>query len=195
MAVIALRFRSTQASFLENTGFISEQVRDSGVAPTRGMIAGLLGAALGVKRGEKLPEVLAVATHFRKPPKKGSDFAIIQNALNFSGKLKGSHMITKYYLHDVDAVVLVEVPNKNYSQYIEALKNPVYPIYFGRKSCIPTLPLLAAKQEWQESSLGECLESRTSKNGVYLDSDSLPMPIKTQFEFRKEVFQCYTMLN
>ncbi|GHV71415.1 type I-E CRISPR-associated protein Cas5/CasD [Spirochaetia bacterium] len=50
----------------------------------------------------------------------------------------GTKMTYRYYLQDAKFAVIVEVPNEKAKLFSEALQNPVYDIYLGRKSCVPT---------------------------------------------------------
>jgi CRISPR system Cascade subunit CasD len=50
----------------------------------------------------------------------------------------GSKMTYRYYLQDAKFAVVVEVPGGKSQSFAEALRNPVYDIYLGRKNCAPT---------------------------------------------------------
>jgi CRISPR system Cascade subunit CasD len=51
----------------------------------------------------------------------------------------GGHKMTyRYYLQDAKFAVVVEAPARKAQGFAEALQNPVYDIYLGRKSCVPT---------------------------------------------------------
>lgn len=61
---------------------------------------------------------------------------------NFSkdgaGKIAGSKMTHRYYLQNAVFAVLLEVPSGLADETAHALQNPVYPIYLGRRCCVPT---------------------------------------------------------
>jgi CRISPR system Cascade subunit CasD len=47
-------------------------------------------------------------------------------------------MTYRYYLQDAKFAVVVEVPVGRSQSFADALQNPVYDIYLGRKNCVPT---------------------------------------------------------
>lgn len=50
----------------------------------------------------------------------------------------GTKMTYRYYLQDSKFAVVVEVPKEKGELLIQALQNPIYDIYLGRKNCVPT---------------------------------------------------------
>jgi CRISPR system Cascade subunit CasD len=50
----------------------------------------------------------------------------------------GTKMTYRYYLQDAKFAVAVEVPTEKADIFAKALQAPVYDIFLGRKSCIPT---------------------------------------------------------
>lgn len=50
----------------------------------------------------------------------------------------GTKLTHRYYLQNAVFAVLLEVPSDMSDEISNALKNPVYPIYLGRKCCVPT---------------------------------------------------------
>jgi CRISPR system Cascade subunit CasD len=50
----------------------------------------------------------------------------------------GTKMTYRYYLQDAKFAVIVEVPEAKAELFVEALQNPVYDIFLGRKNCVPT---------------------------------------------------------
>src|SRR6056297_3479328 len=50
----------------------------------------------------------------------------------------GTKMTYRYYLQDVAFAVALEVPGDKAANIAEALQNPVWDIYLGRKNCVPT---------------------------------------------------------
>jgi CRISPR system Cascade subunit CasD len=50
----------------------------------------------------------------------------------------GTKMTYRYYLQDAKFAVVMEVPSGRVELFTQALQNPVYDIYLGRKSCAPT---------------------------------------------------------
>ncbi len=50
----------------------------------------------------------------------------------------GAKLTYRYYLQDAYFAVVFEVPEGKANLIIEALKNPVWDLYLGRKACVPT---------------------------------------------------------
>ncbi|MFW9609888.1 MAG: type I-E CRISPR-associated protein Cas5/CasD [Aquaspirillum sp.] len=50
----------------------------------------------------------------------------------------GAKMTYRYYLQDSVFAVVLEVPSERAGSLAEALQNPVWDLYLGRKNCVPT---------------------------------------------------------
>lgn len=50
----------------------------------------------------------------------------------------GTKMTYRYYLQDARFAVILEVPAELAVDFADALQNPVYDLYLGRKNCVPT---------------------------------------------------------
>lgn len=50
----------------------------------------------------------------------------------------GAKMTYRYYLQDAYFAVLLQVPSDKADAIAEALQNPVWDVYLGRKNCVPT---------------------------------------------------------
>jgi len=50
----------------------------------------------------------------------------------------GAKLTYRYYLQDAYFAVVLEVPNEKSEKIAEALQTPVWDLYLGRKSCVPT---------------------------------------------------------
>lgn len=50
----------------------------------------------------------------------------------------GTKMTYRYYLQDAAFAVVLEVPGNQAERIAEALQNPAWDIYLGRKNCVPT---------------------------------------------------------
>lgn len=59
-------------------------------------------------------------------------------ANNADGSRGGTKLTYRYYLQDAKFAVIVEVPTELAATFENALKNPVYDLYLGRKNCVPT---------------------------------------------------------
>jgi CRISPR system Cascade subunit CasD len=47
-------------------------------------------------------------------------------------------MTYRYYLQDAKFAVVMEAPPDKAEMFAQALQNPVYDVYLGRKNCVPT---------------------------------------------------------
>ena len=50
----------------------------------------------------------------------------------------GTKLTHRYYLQNAVFAVLLEVPSDMAEQIADALQHPVYPVYLGRRCCVPT---------------------------------------------------------
>jgi CRISPR system Cascade subunit CasD len=67
----------------------------------------------------------------------------------------GSKMTYRYYLQDAVFAVILEVPAKRAEVFAQALQNPVYDIYLGRKTCVPADLVFRAVFDSREAALAE----------------------------------------
>ena len=135
--------------------------------PSKSGVIGLLAAALGYKRDADLTRLSALSFGVRVE-REGQllrDFHTAKSA-------KSSYVTYRYYLTDAVFLVGFESENTGYLQEIDyALRNPVYPLFLGRRSCPPTLPLSLGIRQ---NGLKEALQ-----NEPRLTSDITPMRIVT----------------
>lgn len=157
--------------------------------PTKSGVIGLLAAALGLRRNESGP--LSQLNQLRfgvRTDRAGSllvDFhtAGKQTPLQKKQKLKETTYITRrHYL--ADAVFLVGLESTDRAlleQLADALQSPAYPLFLGRRSCPPTLPLCLGIRETDlvESLRSEPALARAAQPGsekslcILLDADPL----------------------
>lgn len=133
--------------------------------PTHSGIVGLLGCALGLERGDpelaELSRSFTMAIRADRPGTKSVDFQTITgNPLyNAQGKPKTESTIisSRAYLEDACFTVFLEVDNDWYARIAAALSSPKWTIYLGRKSCIPSQPVLECLNP-EYGSLNEALK-------------------------------------
>ena len=123
------------------------------------------------------------------------DYHTVQKTKTADGKTKDCHITHRQYLTDASFGVLLEGPSLLLKQISGALANPVWGIWLGRKTCIPSAPVLAGLKESRDEALrlliGEApLESFTRQEDVEKFAegrDSLPdMP--TSFAIERRLF-------
>ena len=71
------------------------------------------------------------------------DFHTVQNTVKAGGGIKDTHLTHRYYLNDSEFGVVLKGETKMIKTITEALKNPVWGVWLGRKNCIPSSPVFA----------------------------------------------------
>ncbi|MCP4265099.1 MAG: type I-E CRISPR-associated protein Cas5/CasD [Candidatus Brocadiaceae bacterium] len=77
----------------------------------------------------------------------------------------GIKITYRYYLQDAKFAVVMEIPNELAISCADALQNPVYDLYLGRKNCVPTDFIYRGIFENQETALQNA-EEIAQKKGV-----------------------------
>ena len=131
--------------------------RDTGSMPTKSGIIGLLGCCMGIPRGDdqlkELDEKLHMAVRTDRAGRIMTDFHTVQtesgNFPNASGSTRDSNTILtpKQYLQDAEFTVWIWGDEDLLLKCEKALKDPYWSPYLGRKSCVPSLPLVPVMVE------------------------------------------------
>ncbi|MDQ2837589.1 MAG: type I-E CRISPR-associated protein Cas5/CasD [Actinomycetota bacterium] len=141
MTILALRL----AGPLQSWGAASRFVRRSTEpAPTKSGVLGLIAAAQGRRRTDAIEDLLALNFGVRidQPGRVVRDF---QTAVPDVGKpLPLSY---RYYLGDAVFLALLEADRQLLEGIEDALRNPTFPLYLGRRSCPPVGPLSLGLRE------------------------------------------------
>jgi CRISPR system Cascade subunit CasD len=154
-AWLALRLRGPMQAWGVDSQF---NRRNSGLMPTRSAIIGMCCAAMGLNRGSvEESEILKafLDAHFLVAAipvsnqqgkslqvRRLQDYHTVQGTRTAEGKIKGTHLTHRQYLCDADFVVVIQ-GGKNFMQKVaDALADPVWGIWLGRKACIPSSPVL-----------------------------------------------------
>lgn len=198
-AFLALRFIGPFQSW----GFDSQyNRRNTGLMPTKSAVAGICCAALGLPRGSDREKtflesfwnvrmtVIAIPRKVAKkelPVRRLQDYHTVQNTRRATGTINNDCVLThRQYLTDASFGVLLEGDNAFLTQIADALADPVWGVWLGRKACIPAAPVLAGLREsWDEAlqlfNLEKPLESYTRQGDIKNfaeGKDSLPdMPL------------------
>ena len=183
---------------LQSWGFDSQyNRRNTGLMPTKSAIAGICCAALGLPRGSGKEQdfltsfrsvrmtAIAIPRQGAKkelPVRRLQDYHTVQNTKTADGKNKDCHITHRQYLTDASFGVLLEGDAVFLGEIATALADPKWGIWLGRKTCIPSAPVLAGLEENREDALrfliGEKpLESFTRQEEVetFIEGrDSLP---------------------
>lgn len=144
--------------------------RDTALLPSKSALAGLICAALGARRGspeeaaalralQAMP-LLAVAVPRLLPRQGGTyataapqarllprrrleDFHTVLGTKTAEGKQRPNAVLTlRHYVQDAAYLALFSGPARDLGPMAEALRDPVWGVWLGRKSCIPSRPVL-----------------------------------------------------
>ena len=142
MATLLLRL----AAPLQSWGAASKfETRKTNREPTKSGVIGLLAAALGLRRDDAAGLARLNGLHFAvRADREGSLLVDFHTANREEDRKKGKapYVTYRHYLQDAVFLVGLESQDTALLQELEtALKHPVYPLYLGRRSCPPTLPL------------------------------------------------------
>ncbi|MFO0906321.1 MAG: type I-E CRISPR-associated protein Cas5/CasD [Pirellulales bacterium] len=169
---IALRLQGP----LQSWGVDSQYSRrNTDLMPTKSAVAGMCCAALGFARGSeteatfllKFAEVRMTAIAIpRVVGRKGrvgadtelavrrlQDYHTVQNTRKADGGLKDCHITYRQYLADASFGVILEGASVVLEEVASALADPKWGLWLGRKSCIPSAPILAGLRNTREEAL------------------------------------------
>ena len=138
MATLLLRLAAPLQAWGADSKF---ETRKTNREPTKSGVIGLLAAALGLRRDER--EALARLTQLRfgvRVEREGQ--LLVDYHIAKTQDQKTSYVTYRHYLQD--AVFLAGIESEDTAllqQLQQALAHPVYPLFLGRRSCPPTLPL------------------------------------------------------
>jgi len=119
--------------------------RDTALEPTRSGVIGLLCAAMGAPRDADLSrfDSLRMGVRVDAPGKVMVDYHTAMNVVRADGS-GVEHTVTshRYYLSDARFLVGLESGDLSFLRDVEAaLQSPKWPLYLGRKSFCPSLPV------------------------------------------------------
>lgn len=182
------------------------QYRETSAFPTKSAIVGLVAAALGIDKhlpeeadhlaplsnlrltairlpkhiagreldGTRLTDFHTVGGGYDKKASLREKMSIPQKA---SGAPFGTVITRRSYLTDTSFAVLLEGDAGLLEKVAAALLNPVWGLWFGRKTCLPATPLTPTLAERREEAFGKLLNILPSYE---------PAPMK-QFEYQEEI--------
>lgn len=146
---------------LQSWGFASRfERRTSGLHPTKSGVVGMICAAMGLAKGseaekEDLPKLAKLAMTSiaipREAPRPGAatlpvrrmeDFHTVLKTRHASGKPNDHPVVTRrQYLLDARFGVILAGDRVLLERVAAALQDPVWGVWFGRKSCIAAEPI------------------------------------------------------
>ncbi len=150
-------------------------VRRVAPCPTKSGVIGLLCAAMGIARPEATPETLKplaelkMAVRVDRPGVRWLDYHTVGAGMDrrtAGGDMRRSEtMLTlREYLGDASFLVALWGEPETIQKLYDALRNPVWPLYLGRKSCVPSVPLLL------DRTIPESAEAGDGKGQVQVSS-------------------------
>lgn len=133
--------------------------RETDTEPTKSGIVGLLAAAQGRRRTDKIEDLLGLSLGVRtdragtllRDYHTVSDHrgrSLLAAAVSSKGvqrptsPAKAVHLTTRFYLQDAVFVAAVGGPASLLSALRDALLRPAFPLALGRRSCVPTMPIV-----------------------------------------------------
>ena len=118
------------------------QERDTEREPSKSGIIGMLCAALGLDRNEPVDDLatLKMAVRVDREGKLEKDFQTAQDVAVASGGSTQNLLSNRYYLSDAVFLVGLEGSFEPLEKLHNALEKPVWSMFLGRKSYVPSKP-------------------------------------------------------
>lgn len=132
MNVLVLRLAGPLQSWGARSRFVR---RTTEAMPTKSGIIGLLAAARGVRRQDPIEEFLGLSLAVRtdQPGTMMRDFHTAHHQVT-GAAMPLSH---RYYWTDAVFTAYIGGPKELLEGLQEALADPAYPLYLGRRACVP----------------------------------------------------------
>lgn len=186
-------------------------IRDTAKEPSKSGVIGLLCAALGISRDEantannpkfkKLTE-LKMGVRVLSEGILQKDYHTAQEVAKADGGTKPTELSTRWFLADADFVIALKSEDFEFLNELQnALKNPRWQLFFGRKSFVPALPIYFTngifstekslkdflKGEEIERSLSEHQIGEASKRKPRRNSQRFIVEVKNESEIKQNV--------
>lgn len=113
--------------------------------PSKSAVIGLLCAALGRDRHEPVDDLAALRFGVRvdRPGTLLRDYHTALDVASAGTRDVGTVLSNRWYLTDAAFLVGFEGDSALLTRVQDALRDPVWPLFLGRKSCPPSLPLVS----------------------------------------------------
>jgi len=175
-AALVLRLAGPLQSWATSSQFNRRGTDDR---PSKAGVIGLLAAAEGRRRGDPIADLLGLrlAVRVDQPGSLLRDYhtvstldgsPLLSAKVNSKGRQvttsprKHTHVTVRYYLQDAVFVGLMQGERELLLGLSESLRRPRFPLALGRRSCVPTQPLVLASPsgDWVwEGELDDLLSS------------------------------------
>ena len=171
MHVLLLRLAGPMQSWGVQSRFT---VRETGKEPSKSGVIGLLCASLGRSRGEDISDLssLRMGVRVDQEGTVAKDFHTASNILkaDTTKGIKETEVSTRYYLEDAKFLVGLEGEDLTLLKDLaNALKQPRWPQYLGRKSFVPGEPIWLKDGIRENTSLVEELKGYPWIGSCYID--------------------------
>jgi len=200
---LLLRLEGPFQAWGNNSKFI---IRRTMGAPTKSGVLGLICCAMGVRREnsreelQKLNGKLAMGVRIDRPGTRwwdyhtvGAKYGILQAAggikKNDKTKKPETLVTRREYLCDASFLVVLQGDPSEIELVRRALENPVWPVFLGRKSCPPSMPIVARparNEDWTNPM--DCRDLVTALETVpwhpRLPDDRPPTELQCLLEWR-----------
>lgn len=135
MSTLLLRLAAPMQAWGSDSRF---EVRRTGREPTKSGVIGLLAAALGRSRADSIDDLCQLRFGVRVD----QEGQLLRDFHTAHQGEKTAYVTERYYLCDAVFLVGLESANRALLEGLEqALQSPVFPLFLGRRSCPPTLPI------------------------------------------------------
>ncbi|MEM6253160.1 MAG: type I-E CRISPR-associated protein Cas5/CasD [Cyanobacteria bacterium P01_D01_bin.156] len=141
MPTLLMRMRSPMMSWGDHSRFT---IRDTRREPTKSAVIGLLCAALGRPRWEPVADLsaLKMGVRINQEGVVQKDYHTVMDGIKSGGGKGGTVISHRYYVADGDYLVGLESQDQALLDSLDnALLAPVWQLYLGRKSFIPSCPV------------------------------------------------------
>jgi len=180
MAFLLLRFVAPMQSWGSRSRF---EHRDTEREPTFSGVVGLACAAMGLPRDTDLSRFHELRMTVRAD-REGSlvqEFQTAMDVYKADGFNGGTQIIRRHYLSDAEFHVALEGPTGLLKELFEAFHRPSFPLFFGRKTYIPVVPVVYPEREsWIETDanpidyLAENVPVRDARVDISLHREHVP---------------------
>lgn len=141
MSTLLLRLAAPLQAWGSDSRF---ETRRTGREPTKSGVIGLLAAALGRSRADSVDDLCQLRFGVRVD----QEGQLLRDFHTAHQGDKTAYVSERYYLSDAAFLVGLESEDSELLQKLEqALRAPVFPLFLGRRSCPPTLPIALGIRE------------------------------------------------
>jgi CRISPR system Cascade subunit CasD len=163
-------------------------MRDTGREPSKSGVIGLICAALGRPRDADIVDLAVLRIGVRADCEGGllRDFHVAGTGGYFkaSGDIERTNVIpgNRYYLQGARFLVGLEGDSELLRTIQAALADPVWPLFLGRKSCVPGEPFWLADGLRVDTTLEIALEGYPWLGPARIDSEKRPPELRVVLE-------------